>query len=103
MTQRQTGPVLYLTLIRCPPSSRFTLRIVVENWFGIVKQLWPFVCGGSAAGLQLQKSPVASWYLAANILTCFHSCLRGNCINVQYNTRHFNLESWLEGAPRPEY
>lgn len=75
-----------------------SVRVCAENYFGLVSQLWPFVHHG-AYTLKLKKSPVAKWYVASILLTNVFSCLNGNCINVQFGTRTFDMESYLAGAP----
>ena len=75
-----------------------SVRVCVENIFGLTHNLWPFVVTKSC--LRLRASPVATWYTAAVLLTCKYSCLRGNSINSLFKTRSINLESWVRGHPQ---
>ena len=71
-------------------------RISVENFFGLLANLFPYVHHGRKH-LKILKSTVGVWYKAALLLVNMYTCLNGNNIQRQYGVASFHLERYLQG------
>ena len=77
-------------------ASMSSCRISVENFFGLMANLFPYVHHGRKH-LQILKSTVGVWYKAALLLVNMYTCLNGNNIQRQYGVASFHLERYLQG------
>jgi hypothetical protein len=70
-----------------------TVRIAVENAFGIVQKLWTYTAFGK--GLSAGKQPVGAIFAVAVLLTNCHSCLHGNQISQRFEVPPPLVEDYL--------
>lgn len=59
-----------------------TVRIAIENAFGIVQKLWTYTAFSKS--LAAGKQPVGAIFAVAVLLTNCHSCLRSNQISERF-------------------
>jgi hypothetical protein len=70
-----------------------TVRISVEWGFNKVVQQWGYL--DNFKQLKAYKTPVAGYYIAATLLTNFHTCLHGNQTATYLNVEPPILEEYL--------
>jgi hypothetical protein len=70
-----------------------SVRIAVENAFGLTQQLWTYAAFDK--GLQSQSQPVAAHFKAAILLTNCYTCIRGNLIGARFLVPPPTVEEYL--------
>jgi hypothetical protein len=71
-----------------------SVRIEVERVFGRVQQTWTYTAFGK--GLRAGMQPVATYFVAAVLLTNAQTCLRGQTRRNRFELTPPTIESYLQ-------